>query len=52
MFAVLERPINNHIESCKVKIDMVMRNLTDESICSKMPRFIGYSGKCNIRNAK
>ena len=52
MFAILEMVINYLIENCKVKTEMAMRNLTKESICSKMPSFIAYRGKSNMRNAK
>ena len=52
MVAVLERAINNLIENCQVKTGLPMRNLTEQSICSKIPSFTGYSGKCNMRNAK
>ena len=47
-----KRSLNCLIENCKVKTELAIRNLTEESICSKMPSFIGYSGKYNMRNAK
>ena len=52
MFAVLERAIQYRIENCYIKAKVARKNLSEETICSKMPNFIGYSRKCNMRNAK
>ena len=52
MFAVLEKAIQYRIENCYIKAKVARKNLSEETICSKMPNFIGYSRKCNMRHAK